>query len=123
MTILIIGGTGFLSSALVEESARAGHTVTILTRGRRSHAAADGVERIAADRDVPGSIAEAVGGREFDAVIDAICFTPEHARQDIANFAGRAGRLVMISTDFVYNVGTRSLPIVESTERDAPTVG
>ncbi|HLJ57032.1 MAG TPA: NAD-dependent epimerase/dehydratase family protein [Chthonomonadaceae bacterium] len=121
MKILIIGGTGFLSSALVEESAAAGHAVAIVTRGRRSRPLPAGVEQIVADRDAPGELAEAIGRREFDAVIDAICFTPEQARQDIACFAGRAGRLVMISTDFVYSVGHRRLPIAESQERNAPT--
>ena len=32
MKVLIIGGTGFLSSALVEENLAAGHEVTIISR-------------------------------------------------------------------------------------------
>ena len=121
MKLLIIGGTGFLSSALVEESLAAGHEVTVLTRGRRTHAAATGVRRIIADRSDQQAFRSAVQGQEFDAVLDAICFTPDQARQDVDCLAGRAGRLVMISTDFVYSVGPHSLPIPEDAPRDSPT--
>lgn len=121
MRLLIVGGTGFLSSALVEESLAAGHDVTIVTRGRRSGSVAGDVRRIVADRSDSAAFRVAVQGQEFDAVVDAICFTPEHARQDVECFGGRVERLVMISTDFVYTVGPRALPITEDLLRDAPT--
>src|SRR5579859_419640 len=121
MKLLIIGGTGFLSSALVAESLAAGHEVTIVTRGRRTCASAPDVRQIIADRSDRPAFQSAVQGQEFDAVLDAICFTPEQAQQDIDCFAGRAGRLVMISTDFVYSVGPHPLPIPEEASRDAPT--
>ena len=121
MKLLIIGGTGFLSSALVEESLAAGHKVTIVTRGRQMRAVAPDVQQILADRNDLPSFRSAVQGLEFDAVLDAICFTPEQARQDVECFAGRAGRLVMISTDFVYSVAPCPLPIPEEALRDAPT--
>lgn len=120
MKILILGGTGFLSSALVEESLAAGHEVTILTRGRRAAPTA-GVTQITADRSDAEAFRAALSGQEWDAVLDAICFTPQEAQQDLDCFAGRAGRLVMISTDFVYSVGPRPLPIPEEVRRDAPT--
>src|SRR5882724_10684223 len=113
MKLLIIGGTGFLSSALVEESLGAGHEVTIVTRGKRPSPFGPAVRMIVADRADPGAFRSAVQAQTFDAVLDAICFTPEQARQDVECFAGRTGRLVMISTDFVYTVSPRTLPITE----------
>ena len=121
MRILIVGGTGFLSSALVAESLAGGHEVTIVTRGRRSIAVAPTVRQIVADRADQAAFRTAVQEQTFDAVIDAICFTPDQARQNVDCFAGRIGRLVMISTDFVYTVGPRALPISEDLLRDAPT--
>ena len=121
MRILVIGGTGFLSSALVEECLAAGHDVPIVTRGRRSNAPVPAVRQIVADRADQAAFRAAVRGQTFDAVIDAICFTPEQARQNVDCFAGRVGRLVMISTDFVYTVGPRALPVSEDLLRDAPT--
>ena len=119
MNLLVVGGTGFLSSALVEEGLAAGHDVTVVTRGRRP--VPDGVRRIVADRADRDAFRAAVQTETFDAVLDAICYTPDDARQDVDCFAGRAGRLVMISTDFVYTVGPRRLPIAEDLLRAAPT--
>lgn len=121
MRVLIIGGTGFLSSALVEAAVAEGHDVTILTRGQRPVEVASAVRRLTADRQDEAAFRAAVGGQRFDAVLDAICYTPQHAQQNIEVFAGQVGRLVMISTDFVYTVGPRPLPIPEDTPRDAPT--
>ncbi len=121
MKLLVIGGTGFLSSAMVEAAAEAGHDVTILTRGQRPTAVPSSVRCLTADRQDTTAFRAAVAGQTFDAVLDAICFTPQQAQQDIDLFAGQVGRLVMISTDFVYTVGPRSLPIPEDTPRDAPT--
>jgi nucleoside-diphosphate-sugar epimerase len=121
MQLLILGGTGFLSSALVEAGIAAGHDVTILTRGQRPNSFGASVRCLVADRSDTASFRDALANRRFDVVIDAICFTPEHARQDIDVFAGQAGRLVMISTDFVYSVRTRPVPVREDWLRDAPT--
>ncbi len=121
MNLLIIGGTGFLSSAIVEAGIAAGHAVTILTRGRRSNPIPPSVRCLVADRSDAASFRAAVAGKSFDAVVDAICFNPEHARQNIDVFSGNAGRLVMISTDFVYSVSARRVPVPEDTLRNAPT--
>jgi nucleoside-diphosphate-sugar epimerase len=121
MKLLVIGGTGFMSSALVEAFVEAGHAVTILTRGQRPVAFPASVRCLTADRQDTSAFRDAVAGQTFDAVFDAICYTPQHAQQDIDLFAGQVGRLVMISTDFVYTVGPRPLPIPEDTPREAPT--
>src|SRR5207249_623409 len=79
------------------------------------------VHSLVADRADAASLDAVLEDRSFDAVIDAICYTPDHARQDIALFTGRAKRLVMISTDFVYSVQNRPVPVPEDWLRDAPT--
>ncbi len=112
MKVLVLGGTGFLSSAIVGELQQAGHAVTVYTRGQR--ALPEGVDAITGDRkDVPGFLSQ-LEGRPFDAVIDCICYTPEDAAADLRAFGGRTGHLVMISTDFVYGPHRR-LPMDEDT--------
>jgi len=112
MDILVLGGTGFLSSAVVAELQQAEHRVTILTRGRRP--VPQGVAAITADRhDLPRLLQE-LEGRPFDAVVDCICFTAEDAQADLRAFAGRVGHFFMISTDFVYG-RHRVLPADEDT--------
>jgi nucleoside-diphosphate-sugar epimerase len=119
MQFLILGGTGYLSSVLVQSSLEAGHEVTILTRGQKSTVAA-GVQTLIADRKDPESVREALGGKEVDAVIDSICYHPGEAQSAVELFAGRTGRYVMISTDFVYGVKNRPIPTPETAPRDTP---
>src|SRR5260370_31439320 len=115
MNLLVLGGTGFLSGTVVREALAAGHRVSMVTRGRRP--ALPGVEALVADRSDRAALVGALGGRAFDAVIDCIGFKVEDAAQDLELFAGRAGHLVFISTDFVYGGEPRRLPLTE----DAPT--
>lgn len=119
MQVLVIGGTGFLSSAVVDELVRAGHEVTVYTRGRRpASQLPPGVKTLTGDRkDLEAFVAQ-LQGLAFDAVVDCICYTPEDAQADLRAFAGRVRRLVMISTDFVYGP-YRVLPIDEETPTQA----
>jgi nucleoside-diphosphate-sugar epimerase len=100
MKVLLVGGSGFLSSAVASEAQRAGHRVTVFTRGNRP--VPEGVSTITGDRKEVDSFVRAFEGRPFDLVIDCICFTPSDAEADLRAFAGRVGHLQMISTDFVY---------------------
>jgi nucleoside-diphosphate-sugar epimerase len=116
MRVLVIGGSGFLSSAVVFELQAAGHQVTVFTRGQRP--LPDGVEAIVGDRKDYASFPGHFMGRPFDAVVDCICYTPEDARSDLRAFGGRVGHFVMISTDFVYGPHRR-LPMDEDTPTQA----
>jgi nucleoside-diphosphate-sugar epimerase len=122
MKLLIIGGSGFLSSAFVERGLAYGHEVTILTRGHRSVPFPQPVRQLVADRNDREAFRAVLAGQTFDAVIDAICYTPEDAQEDVETFSGRVGRFIMISTDFVYAVDARSLPATEDTPRAAPSM-
>ena len=112
MDLLVIGGSGFLSRAIAEEFAATGDRVTAFTRGRQPLPA--GVNSLVGDRSDRAAFAAALEGRPFDAVIDCLCYTPEDATADLRVFAGRTGRLVMISTDFVYGP-LRPTPMDEDT--------
>ena len=62
MNIALIGGTGFVGSALLEELLRRGHTVTALARQPAKYAARAGVTVVAADALDPAQVAHAVEG-------------------------------------------------------------
>jgi nucleoside-diphosphate-sugar epimerase len=117
-TVLVLGGTGFVSGTVARAAVEAGETVWIITRG--SKPAPAGVTALAADRHDRDAFSRAVdeavagaGGR-IDLVVDVIAFTPEDARQDLEALAGRVGRLVLVSTDFVYDPHRRRFPQSES---------
>src|SRR5687768_2678875 len=116
MQVLVIGGTGFLSAAVVAALQAAGHAVTVFTRGKRP--LPDGVSAITGDRKDADAFARAMEGRAYDAVVDCICYTPDDAHGALRAFAGRVSHYLMISTDFVYGP-RRVLPIDEDTPTQA----
>jgi nucleoside-diphosphate-sugar epimerase len=115
MNTLILGGTGFISGALVRHLLAKGHRVTIVTRGRTPVAkAAQGAEVLTADRSHIPSLRQTLGRRTFDAVYDIIAYLPEESRAAIELFRGRAGRFIHCSTISVYMVSDQTqCPVTE----------
>ncbi|MCX4803684.1 NAD-dependent epimerase/dehydratase family protein [Streptomyces sp. NBC_01214] len=102
--ILVIGGSRYFGKALVTRAREAGDEVTVLNRG--SGAPPRGVDRLVADRDDEEALRAALGRREFDVVVDQVCYTPLQAAVARRVFAGRTGRYVMTSTMEVYDPAT-----------------
>ncbi|MFE7097131.1 NAD-dependent epimerase/dehydratase family protein [Streptomyces erythrochromogenes] len=102
--ILVIGGSRYFGKSLVTRLRDAGNTVTVLNRG--SSAPPPGVGRLLADRDDEAGLRAALGRRDFDVVVDQVCYTPLQAAVARRVFAGRTGRYVMTSTMEVYDPAT-----------------
>ena len=115
-SILFIGGSGIISHASVARAARLGHRVTVLNRGRSSSRPVPAeVETLVADANDAAAVAAAIGGREFDVVAQFRAFSPEHVARDVAQFAGRTGQYVFISSASAYQTPPSRLPVREST--------
>ena len=67
------------------------------------------------DARQPDSVRQAVGGQEFDVVVDWVAFTPDHVRADIDVFGGRVGQYVFISSASAYQTPPARMPVIEST--------
>ncbi|MFE1825971.1 reductase [Streptomyces yangpuensis] len=102
--ILVIGGSRYFGKSLVTRLRDAGDDVMVLNRG--SSAPPPGVGRLLADRDDEAGLRTALGGRDFDVVVDQVCYTPLQAAVARRVFAGRTGRYVMTSTMEVYDPAT-----------------
>ena len=109
-TLLILGGSGFLSGTLTRQAIAAGYRVWTVTRGARTVPA--GVIPVIVDRRDRAAFATAIAAldQEWDLVVDCIGFEPADAQQDIAVFSTRARQLVFVSTDFVYAPEQRRFP-------------
>jgi nucleoside-diphosphate-sugar epimerase len=113
MRVLFIGGTGNISIAATRLLAERGDELTLLNRGEHAVDVPERVEIVHVDiRDRAGA-AEALAGREFDAVCDWVAFVPEHVETDIALFAGRTSHYVFISSATVYERPSPFFPTVE----------
>ncbi len=101
MNVLIIGGTGVLSSAVTKEALRKGIKVTMINRGNRE--IPEGVEHIKADKDDLSYIAKMLYGRFFDAIMDYLCYTDEETIQSVNFYRQFTKQYFYISSCAVYN--------------------
>ena len=117
LRVLFLGGTGIISSACAALALERGIDVTVLNRGGSSakRPLPPGVRTLTGDARDPASLREAVGGEEFDVVVDFIAFTPEHVLADVELFTGRTGQYVFISSASAYQKPVGHLPITDST--------
>ncbi|MFI9642416.1 NAD-dependent epimerase/dehydratase family protein [Micromonospora sp. NPDC051925] len=120
MRLLMLGGTGFVGSAIVAEGVRRGWSVTMFNRGLHGDTP-PGVHRLRGDRTAPGGLAELVGG-EWDLVVDTWDGAPRVVR-DAAASLRCAGHYAYVSSGSVYappvppGVGEEAA-VVESTAED-----
>ncbi|WP_227354253.1 complex I NDUFA9 subunit family protein [Haladaptatus salinisoli] len=74
MRVLIVGGSGFVGTALTEELHERGHDVTVLARNPEDAALPAGVETVAGDVTDYESVEGAFGGR--DAAVNLVALSP-----------------------------------------------
>ena len=104
MNLLIIGGTGVLSSAVTAEALRKGIEVTMINRGKRR--IPKGVELIKADKDDLQTIAKTLDGRNFDAVMDYLCFTDAQTEKSARFYMKYTKQYFYISSCAVYDTAS-----------------
>jgi len=102
MDILIIGGTGLISTAIVQQLLDRGDRVTLFNRGTTPARFQGTVEHLTGNRWEPGSLETAVAGRTWDAVIDMTAFAPANGTQLVETFWGRTEQVILCSTTCVY---------------------
>ncbi len=115
MRILIIGGTGTISSAITRQLAESGHDLWLLNRGNRKDEVPANVRQIIADIDDEPTVLGALPSEPFDAVCEFIGFVPEQVERDIRLFRGRTRQYVYISSASAYNKPAASHIITEGT--------
>jgi nucleoside-diphosphate-sugar epimerase len=108
MRILVVGGTGLISSAFADACAARGDDLTLITRGRPgrhpSPVDAKSIHVDAADTDALRSALRGarLRGERWDAVVQFVAFTPNQVRDDVETFAPLADRYVLIATAAAY---------------------
>ena len=115
MKILMIGGTGTISSAITRQLAESEHELWLLNRGNRQAELPEGVNQIVADVEDEQLVSEKLGDMQFDVVCEFIGFLPEQVARDIRLFKGRTRQYVYISSASAYNKPARGYIINEGT--------
>jgi nucleoside-diphosphate-sugar epimerase len=104
MRSLVIGGTRNLGPSMVRALLQQGHEVAIFNRGQTPDDLPPEVERLRGDRTDREQLKQALGGREFDLVLDTTLYNGVEAETIVELFAGRIGRYLFLSTGQVYLV-------------------
>ncbi|MCB9456934.1 MAG: NAD-dependent epimerase/dehydratase family protein [Anaerolineaceae bacterium] len=104
MKILVIGGTRNIGLTLIPALLEAGHSVTMLNRGRTPDPLPQIVERLQADRTDTIQFQGALAGRSFDVVVDNWLFEGDEAETVVKLLDGRVGHYIFISSGQVYLV-------------------
>ncbi|HET6149459.1 MAG TPA: NAD-dependent epimerase/dehydratase family protein [Polyangia bacterium] len=112
MRVLIIGGTGLISTAIVEQLLERGDEVTLFNRGLSEirFAGADRVRILRGDRRDFAAFEAEMARHTFDSVIDMVAFAPAEADSLLRAFTGRARQIVVCSTVCVYGGPMTRLP-------------
>ena len=115
MRILIIGGTGLISTSATHLLAERGEQVVLYNRGQSFYPTPAGVATLHGDRTdyraFENQVAEA--GR-FDVVIDMVGYQPEDGESLIRAFGGKVGQLIFCSTVDVYQKPATRYPYTEA---------
>jgi 2'-hydroxyisoflavone reductase len=104
LSILILGGTGFLGPHTVDYALARGHRVTLFNRGKRNPDLFPGLETILGDRD--GKL-DGLRGRAWDAVIDNSGYVPRIVRMSAEMLAPTVGQYLFVSSISVYGEAPR----------------
>jgi nucleoside-diphosphate-sugar epimerase len=116
MRVLVLGGTGLISTAITRDLLARGDRVTLLNRGTGPSPFGAAARMVRGDRGDPDALRTAWGDGH-DVVVDMLCFTPADVRATLAAFGGRAPHYIMCSTVDVYTKPARYFPVDENHER------
>lgn len=115
MKILIIGGTGTISSAVTRQLAAQGHDLWLLNRGTRRSEVPAAVRQVVCDINDEAEVVRQIGREQWDAVCEFIGFVPSQVERDFRLFHGRTRQYVYISSASAYNKPAPNHVITEGT--------
>ena len=113
MKALFIGGTGTISTDVVELAQQRGWEITLLNRGSKK--LPEGVGSIIADIHDEEAVAKAIADESYDVVAQFIAYTAEDVERDIRLFRNKTKQYIFISSASAYQKPLADYRITEST--------
>lgn len=116
MKALVIGGTGFISSRIVQYLLERGHHIALLTRGisLNKFEFDSRVKIYRGDRNDKVLLQKIIKENKFDAVYDMIAYDLGDSSVAYETFYGKIGRFIHCSTVSVYMISDKVIcPITE----------
>lgn len=113
MKALIIGGTGTISSAVVDLLIEKKWEIYVLNRGTKP--VPEGVTHIAVDINKEEEVLKKLDGMTFDVVCEFIGFVPAQVERDYRLFKGKTNQYIYISSASAYHKPSRNYIVNEGT--------
>ncbi len=120
MKILLIGGSGTISTSVSKEMIKQGHDLYVINRGSRNEDLPPETHFMVGDISQEAVIAKMIGGMTFDVVADFIAFETREVERDFRLFQGRTSQYVFISSASIYQKPLNNYLVTESTPRLNP---
>ncbi len=115
MKILLIGGTGTISTAISKKLIKEKHELYLLNRCQNKITLPDGYQSICADINNEEDVAQKILGMTFDCVADFIAFVPSQLERDFRLFNGKTKQFIFISSASAYQKPISNYTINEGT--------
>lgn len=119
LKVLVLGGSGTISTSSVRLALASGMDVYTLNRGTnaKKRDLPTGVTSLTGDVTDQSSLEAALADHHFDAVVNFLSFGADDARRMVKTFSGRTDQYIHISSASIYGKPVKKWPIVESTQR------
>jgi nucleoside-diphosphate-sugar epimerase len=117
MKLLLVGGTGVLSTAITQEALKKNIEIFMVNRGNRMELIPSDIHLLKADIKDKKKVLSLLSNMHFDAVIDCICYTEKDIEYSFNLFKDKIDQYIFISSCAVYNTAICSL-----CEEDSPKV-
>lgn len=113
MKVLLLGGTGTISKAVLYESLRKGWNVSILNRGSQNRGLSKDVSVFVADIHNEEQVYRVLGDETFDVIVDFLSRNPCDITNVFPLMSTKCKQYVFISTCCVYERNDDDFPIKE----------
>jgi nucleoside-diphosphate-sugar epimerase len=123
MRVLLIGGTGLISTGIVKHLLARGADVTVFNRAQRENTLPSEVKRLTGDRNQFDEFERRFADARFDVVIDMICFGPEQAASAVRAFGGRCEHFIFCSTVCTYGIKIPPQVLIDESFPQEPISG
>lgn len=122
MNILVLGGSGVLSSDIVDKCLKDGHQVYIITRGTNPILKRDGLHSIVGNvRDLE-TLQFEIRKNDYDVVLDFLSYTREHLEYSYYHLANLCKHYIFISSACVFRRAPEDGVISENSIKPNPNL-